>query len=232
VTALVGYFDDSRNDDNGLLVLAGYLAPIDAWDMSFAPQWRQALDAAPHLLSEFKASDCRHGIGEFKSWTYEERLTMTQRLVSLIVNPQHRLYGIGCAVLTPRMQDRKQKRRNETFSYHICVNTIMAHALFAARKFPNSSSMQFFLDAQAKKENLLSEAFRGAREAYAHNSACKLYRPQFGNSHLLPPLQAADILAYETLKEIKSTRKTAEAGKQSTSTPHRWSSALRPIHQL
>ena len=66
---LAAYFDDSREmwdpthtggDYNRLSAIAGYVAPIDAWQRIFEPEWRTMLEDAPHPLTEFKTADARH----------------------------------------------------------------------------------------------------------------------------------------------------------------------------
>jgi hypothetical protein len=42
VKELVAYFDDSRNEDAGIVVVAGYVASVATWDR-FGSAWARAL---------------------------------------------------------------------------------------------------------------------------------------------------------------------------------------------
>jgi hypothetical protein len=46
VKELVAYFDDSRNEDAGIVVVAGYVASVATWDR-FGSAWARALGAGP-----------------------------------------------------------------------------------------------------------------------------------------------------------------------------------------
>ena len=63
VAVIAGYFDDSQAGDGrgGIIyVIGGYLGTVEMWDEVFAPAWNAVLASAPHPITEFKASDCRH----------------------------------------------------------------------------------------------------------------------------------------------------------------------------
>src|SRR6266568_5981176 len=95
VVAIAGYFDDSHEGD--IYAVAGYLGRVDIWDERFTPDWWDVLNRMPRRLSEFKASDCRHGDGEFSGWSQDERDNLTEHLVNLIVDTgtYPDLFGLG-----------------------------------------------------------------------------------------------------------------------------------------
>jgi hypothetical protein len=66
-----GYCDGSGNSDergNGYLILAGLIAPPDAWDR-FEHEWRATLD--DHKSPPWHSKDAYGRAGEFKEWTLE-----------------------------------------------------------------------------------------------------------------------------------------------------------------
>jgi hypothetical protein len=77
VKELVAYFDDSRNEDAGIVVVAGYVASVATWDR-FGSAWARALGAGQRVAVEYKTSDCRQAVQAFKDWTRDERDALTR----------------------------------------------------------------------------------------------------------------------------------------------------------
>lgn len=198
------YIDDSR--DGGLYVLAGYMAPTGAWNRSFTPAWRESLTQGPKLVPEFKASDCRHGVRSFSGWSDAERTALTRRLVGVLLQPRNRVHGLGSALLAPRAKELKARHAFEHLSYSTCLITLIAEALTIGKRASNCNSLYIYLDQQAKVVSAVSLAFEHGKGLYSAGFKGALHPPAFLSSIDSPPLQAADLLAYETLKEIRSRR--------------------------
>jgi hypothetical protein len=198
------YIDDRR--DGGLYVLAGYMAPTESWNRSFTPAWRKSLTQGPKSVPEFKAGDCRHGVRSFRGWNDVERTDLTRHLVSVLLQSRNRVHGLGSALLAPRMKGLKARHAIEHLSYSTCLITLVAEALKIGKRASNCSSLYIYLDQQAKVASLVSLAFAHSKELYSAGFRGALHPPAFLSSKDSPPLQAADLLAYETLKEIRSRR--------------------------
>lgn len=198
------YIDDSR--DGGLFVLGGYMAPSDSWSGSFTPAWHRTLEGGRRPVPEFKASDCRHGVRSFKEWSSEERTALTSRLVTVLVEPRNRVFGVACAVLVPRAHELRLRHAFESLSYVVCLTTLIAESLKTTKRAVDCDSLHVYLDEQAKVTNLVPMAFESSQRLYAAGFEGSLHQPEFRKSIETPPLQAADLLAYETLKEIRNRR--------------------------
>ena len=204
MTSWAIYIDDSR--DGGFYVLAGYVAPADSWSGSFNSAWRQVLDSAREPIAEFKASDCEQGRGPFRGSSREERTALTRQLAGVLTAPHNRVFGAACAVLVPRASKLKQRHAFERLSYSVCLTTLIGESLNLVKRVADCDRLHIYLDEQAKVAQLVPLAFKSGERLYADGFVGCLCEPKFLQSKDTPPLQAADLLAYETLKEIRSRR--------------------------
>lgn len=198
------YIDDSR--DGGFYVLAGYVAPADSWSDFFASAWRHILDSVREPIAEFKASDCEQGRGLFRGWSREERTALTHQLAGVLTELHSRVSGVACAVLVPRVRTLKQRHAFERLSYSVCLTTLIGESLNVVKEVTDCDRLHIYLDEQAKVAQLVPLAFESGQRLYADGFVECLCQPEFRKSIDTPPLQAADLLAYETLKEIRSRR--------------------------
>lgn len=201
MSVLAGYFDDSR--DHGMFVVAGYVAPTETWER-FSRAWTQVLEDAPRPVSEFKASNCRHRRGEFTGWSKQETTDLTKALVSLITDPGMRgMVGIGDGVITPRTDGSLQAAFRK-LSYRTTSTKVIGHALRLGAEIEGCSEVRIIFDEQGKLEHLAREAAESAENLFGDKFGGDLREPRFAESHTTVPLQAADLLAYETLKEVRN----------------------------
>ena len=70
--SLVCYLDDSGNEDDPIVTLAGYIAPAGDW-LNFEVHARELFDA--HKLPYLHAMDLHQRKREFKGWTRKLELT-------------------------------------------------------------------------------------------------------------------------------------------------------------
>ena len=142
----------------------------------------------------------------FKEWSREERTALTSQLVAVLVEPQNRVFGVACAVLVPRAHELRLRNAFESFSYAGCLITLIAESLKIAKQVVDCDSLHVYLDEQAKVAHVVPMAFESSQHLYAAGFEGSLHQPEFRQSIDTPPLQAADLLAYETLKEIRNRR--------------------------
>jgi hypothetical protein len=198
------YIDDSR--DGGFYVLAGYVAPADSWGGFFASEWRHVLNSVREPITEFKASDCEQGRGSFRGWSREERTALADQFVEVLTEPHSQLSGLACAVLVPRGRALKLRHAFERLSYSVCLTTLIGESLKVVREVTDCDKLHIYLDEQAKVAQSARLAFKSGQRLYSDGFVGCLCRPEFRKSIETPPLQAADLLAYETLKEIRNRR--------------------------
>ncbi len=213
VVAVAAYFDESQRLERepgdtrpGLVAVAGYVGTVGTWDDHFSPAWRATIESAPHPIREFKAADCRHGTGEFRPpWTKDERRELTEALVSLVVDAgPARLIGLGAVTLldfsTVPPDDRAALCR---FGYLWSLAMASADAVRFAANMLGEDRLQLVFD-EADEPGKALQSFMTMREIVAPALADRIRPPHFGPSHEIEPLQAADLLAYETYKEMEN----------------------------
>ena len=209
MTVVTGYFDDSRNGN--IVAIAGYMSALDHWDGMFAPTWAAFVDdpSWPSPMGEFKTADCRGGYGKFASWPREERDRCFRRAVEIIGTsfPAGDIFGIGIALELPQSWDQGIRERFLFFAYMTCLGHVINNVLHLCEYalIDPKSEIQFILDDQPKWKGDAWEMFEGAVRL-AGRDPQDFEKPMFRNSERLPPLQAADLLAYETSKEVKKRR--------------------------
>jgi hypothetical protein len=209
---LVAYFDDSRYSYEdarfgSLCVIAGYVAQQEVWETEFIPRWTAALKGAPHPISEFKTSNCRQRTGEFAGWTREECDSLTKALVDIITDqcPPKSLHGVSAVVELPDVHGY------ETYAFlnAFWLTTVLATAV-GAHHGRVGDEMKFIFDRQPGREGQMATELE---QALDWATALSMRRgldplplrtsPDFADSRIAVPLQAADLLAYETYKELK-----------------------------
>lgn len=200
MVAYSAYFDESKDRDRGVLAIAGYVAPTAEWDALSKPL-QVVLDTAPRPLKEFKAADCTSGHGEFETWTRRERSALRGSLISTLVN-NGRVIGIGAAALIDySMADTKKRRTQlERAAYLWCLAFVMQDVLSVVRTRLEQDSLQVVFDEERHMQHRIGKMFEVARELFAKDWQGMVPDLQFGQSHNLLPLQAADLFVYETFR--------------------------------
>jgi len=209
VVALAAYFDGSKNREHGIIAVAGYLGIVEMWDGRFTPTWRKVIDSAPHPITEFKASDCRNGFGEFgEPWTKEERNDLTRDFVDVIISPAHQPLGLGAAVQMDYADFETEELREqiEDFAFFWCFSAVARDAIRLSDGILGNDRLHCIFDNDPRTKGRARQAFEGTLDIAAPTFLSRIREPAFEDSEELPPLQAADLLAHETYKELSNRR--------------------------
>lgn len=212
VAVVVVYSDAAYQ--GGIVAVAGYLGAFDEWNALFVPAWRGMLadPGWPTEVKEFKASDCRNGGGAFQDemgWTAADRHRLMVEAVKVITATPVEMVGLGAAIELPPLLSHTALMAYERFAFFMCFQHLVQNALrVTGHRLPNDSDeVQFIFDEQKGYEGLAREMFRKARDSVPGvDVRHRVSDPLFGKSHKLIPLQAADLLAHETYKEVKNLR--------------------------
>lgn len=201
----VCYFDDSF--DEQIHVVGGYLAPSEIWEQVFAPAWRKVIDDAPHPITEFKSSGSRLRRGEFSSWTVEEVEGLTAQLVSVILSTP--LYaGVSAAFIWPGNPDptsprvTRWRRQAAREGYKQCIRFCLGNALSLSNHLPETEKIRLVFDKRVKFFRAMQVSFDKVMEIMGPELGRKVKPPVMSDSKEVAPLQAADLLAYETFREV------------------------------
>jgi hypothetical protein len=223
------YFDDSKDAaDTIVTVAAGWVADGRAWD-GFNEAWETVLYRKQ--LSEFKAADCEGGFREYKGRTDRDELRHT--LIALVA--QYGLSGVACAVNTTECDHAIDRARREFASaqvqwssgqkipvgYLLCMRYCLVEAY---RMTPEGEKLYVVFDQQAGAIGRVPHLVRRLKRDPSFEAADRISdnEPRSKDSLELPGLQAADLLAYETMRH-------AEAQIRGQSGDRIWHELLAPL---
>jgi hypothetical protein len=198
------YLDDSTQDRHGQKVVAitGYLATVEAW-LKFEDDWRGVLRRGP--FPYFHTTDFLARQPPFNNgWSDAERNEFMERIT--VTASEYPTLGIGCAIIcdeyerafpTDIFEEWKDPRLFALFGL-LCLlsgttdkkNTRFTfpqplHFLVERQKHFVGNAIELFYAYKDKmdKEHRFADIAHGSREEYL-------------------PLQAADLLVYETTRKL------------------------------
>ena len=213
VTLVEAYFDESigralsRQPDGSerhvkILCIAGYLMDSESTKRLCA-DWQAVLDWKG--LSYFHMVDCAHGNGVFANLSKSDRIQVAARMMAAI--KRHTLRGFAITVNIEQYNLFMPTRdRLAGTPYSFCANAIMWRVNSWLDKLKFNGRVAFFFEAGHASQ---PEADKVMRDIYAlpEMTAVDRYAGHaFVDKKLALPLQAADLLAWQSYTEIR--RKT------------------------
>jgi hypothetical protein len=199
---LSAYFDESGHSANSRIVsMAGWLAPPNIWG-SFSVDWKSVLDDPEFRVSVFHMNDFENQWGEFKSgWNDKnKRYRFLEKLVEVIKG--HDLCGIGSVILMSEYEasrELREERTNDAYflNFQLCSSDSVQ---IVARKF-NAERVSFVFATQQEYVGRLPALYQKVQSW----SNTKRFGPiAYDTPQKMIPLQAADLIAYETFKFFKN----------------------------
>jgi hypothetical protein len=217
VAVLTVYADDSTDSDTySVAVLAGYVGTAEDWD-DLANEWIGVLSDStwPSPVVEFKASDCASGKGHFRSWDSAKRNELVGRLIQVITNQKYTsLIGIGAGIVLEDDERRFYKKKKDLRG----VGYTAAYSQFVSTVFKSISSeyerVEFVVDEQTKVRGYAEGIFKDHRALLSKEIRSKIHLPIHGESATTPPLQVADLIAYETFRHLHNWRYAPTTGQR------------------
>jgi hypothetical protein len=206
VATVICYGDESGlHDEAPVFVFAGWIAPQDEWTR-FVPRWRDALQNAG--LAEgvpFHMTDFESGRRAFDGWTADRRRALITSLVDILVSTN----AFGCGMVVDRERARTLGVGGEWFAsepYTAAFPLFQSHCVFHAGAFLDGDlCIDFVMDRQ----QTFGHAMRTIHDHQRDKSNPISERTgslEFESAADNPPLQAADLLAFELRKETEARR--------------------------
>jgi hypothetical protein len=224
VAALAAYLDESgeaeaddrrlnkerKDSEWGIYAIAGYIGDVDMWDVWHAPAWQYAvIDKSPRKIDEFKASDCFGRHDQYQGWTDEEVRARFDAAVSITTQccESDKIAGFASAVRFRREHMGHPDFDMERAGFSYCMFQALYIALrLSAETLKGTGEIQIVCDKKPKFKALTDEYFELARDHLKDTGfdPGAVQDPIFRDSKEISVLQAADLLAYETRKEVRS----------------------------
>lgn len=197
---LNAYFDDSgTHESSDAIVVAGYISTAEQWS-SFNDEWLAAL--AEWDLAFFHMTDFATGAGQYALWTDLQKRDRFARLALII--RRHTLASISAGFLRKAYNQTFDKQTKRYIGGPYTLATTMCFLDAAERLnplYPSARIAYVFEDGSKGKGNVLS-LFDMNKSNDDNRDYLKLLSIGFKDKRDFPPLQAADILAYEQYRYI------------------------------
>jgi hypothetical protein len=194
MTMLVAYFDESgtHGREAKVTTVAGLVGDSIEWARLELP-WRTRLGG----ISCFHATDCASTERHFRHLSRPEANLLAQDLASLIA--QRKLVSIGASVYRDDWDYGASEKLKAQFHtpYHLCVTLAIMQACKASA---NHDPVAFVFAKQNEYEAYARTIHSVIEENSADHSA--IGSLTFASPQCVIPLQAGDLYAYETYKEL------------------------------
>jgi hypothetical protein len=193
ILVLKAFFDDSgTHGPSDVIVMGGLIAPEEAWT-ALEPKWQAELDRLG--IEEMHMSHCEKRWGEFKDFERSERDAMIAFFSDLICETGGRLLA---SAVSRKVWDSvtAETKLGEVFAEPIdfLFNTCMRRAL-ESRRATSGAPEEVVVTFATREQNLLF--WKDLAANYERKWPSRLVGYAFGQMARNPPLQAADMIAYE-----------------------------------
>jgi hypothetical protein len=186
------------HDDSEMVAVAGYISPPKIWR-----EWTKDWNRARRPIKVFHATDCANFRGEFEGWDKARRDPYVAQLLPVI--PAHELAGIVIGVqladLGEAFKDRPELVEMFGTPYTACFQWAISIVVEIATEHGKGERMTFVHEVNDYKGEC-SKAFEYV-DTYLNPRKIPM-TIGFGTKAQYPPLQAADVLAYEGGKFLKN----------------------------
>lgn len=197
MTEYAAYFDDSGHpDDQDFVIAAGFISTEAQW-LLFEKEWRQLIDRYGITDRKGRAVFHRVDFEASRQWAKREKDTILMKMAYLI-RARTQFY------ISKIVEMASYKSVNDTYAFEQNVGAPFAlagrSAIEALNKwkasYPDRDKLLVVFEDGTKHKGDFMDAM--ARDG--------LRCPCFANPHDVLPLQAADLLAWETLNAVKHNR--------------------------
>lgn len=194
---IAAYFDESgTHAGSEAVAVAGYLATPEEWE-SFEVEWRAAL--AEWGLDYFHMSKFANRIGEYASWTEDDRRERFVRLVN--ITNKHVLGSVG-TVIPLALYDATfsvggPARAKTGGPYGLAAFCNMMSVADLVRDLRGEPSVAYVLESGAVGRHQITKLLLDNMNDPESQKQFRLLSLAFQDKRQFVPLQAADILAYE-----------------------------------
>jgi hypothetical protein len=199
VAVLKIFMDETGvHDDADMVAVAAYISRPKYWRA-----WTKDWNKAKKPIKVFHATDCATFHGEFDGWTKERRDPYVANLLPII--PAHEMAGVVIGVqlkdLAAEMKECAELIEMFGTPYTACFQWAISIIMEIATERGSGERMAFVHEVNDYKGEAL-KAFSYVNEFLNPRSIPMTMG--FGNKADFPPLQAADVLAYEGGKFLKN----------------------------
>jgi len=201
---LAAYLDESGGTDTTVLVIAGCLSTTQRWTR-YERDWRKALNEFG--IQFFHMREAAHLQGQFKGWSTRRRDALLKRLVYLIKESAPTLVSVAVDVAGYRelLPIIKGARPYSDSPFFIAFQSTLSNLVDAARQGKQEEKVALVFDHNADYARPALSLYSKFKE-WGYPFADGLGPISFADDKDVTPLQAADLIAWESLKYARETR--------------------------
>ncbi|MFP5447393.1 MAG: DUF3800 domain-containing protein [Alphaproteobacteria bacterium] len=213
---LRGHFDDSGSNANEpMYVLAGFLAPLEAW-AEFSDAWRIELDRPRPCggkgIDYFKANEAHRLKAQFEGWSESDRDDRVRALAEII--PKHATNRVSAHISRSEFERAmvrmraEMPRQDKNFPltldpYFLLFYQLVISVSTVRRLAGLGDDCEYIFDNQGA----LGDRTSGYWENVKANLSDVLrpwagQKPQHGDDKVILPLQAADMYAWNWRRRL------------------------------
>jgi hypothetical protein len=211
IAMLKAYLDESGiHDGSNVCAVAGFVGRAEEWE-TLSRNWRRvcAREGVP-THEGFHMSHFENHLGAYKDWSQQHRENLLASLLEILDSRDIR--GFGSAVVLADFKrlnpaDQSILTHGHPDAPHLlCLQHCLVEAAHFTENLSETEKVAFVFDRQDEHHGELLriyDGFRMTEDWYLHN---RLADPvATANRRETPPLQAADLAAYETYKGLLNT---------------------------
>jgi len=195
---LTAYFDESgTHRESKITAIAGFIGDAETWG-SVTSDWHAAL--AKYNVDSFHMAPCEAGRGEFATANRETRLRLPDELSDLLCRDD--LFGFGVGVVNEDWQSVVKGAFLERFPtpYSLCFEGCIQQLLAWMGKYNAVEPVRLVFAEQNEYRDRAKEVHENYRRDSRYGAILQSFT--FEQAKQSPPLQAADMLAYETYRYL------------------------------
>ncbi len=195
---IYAYLDESGSHDKSkIFALAGYYGELEEWE-TFGRHWKCALEQAGLKGVPFHAADFEGGYDIFKDWSVARKIDLMEKLINVI--DRRDLHGVAGAIV---MREYKEAVTGESeFLEEKWAPYIVCQQLCYQKILKKTATdVAFVHDRQEEYDYPAQQWFFEYKDAHPEH-ADRMKSVTFSSKKDYLPLQAADLLAYETAKGL------------------------------
>lgn len=193
------FMDETGIHDNAEMVAVGcYIAKPKTWR-----NWTKTWNQAKKPIKIFHSTDCANLRGEFKDWSKEQRDALVAKLLPIIANHDiaGMVIGVNLVDLAEALKEHPELLEMFGTPYMACFQWAITSIIHLATEHGSGQRMTFVHEVNDFKGEA-SSAFDYVKKNL--NPRGIKMDLSFGAKADYPPLQAADVLAYEGGKFLKA----------------------------
>lgn len=219
----VGYFDDSgSHKESGVIVIGGFVATSRSW-LQFDDQWNTVLEEFG--IDMFRMSKWSNRAPPFKNWPESKRRECLNNLIEIIADRDIESVGVVLPVESYR-KVLSPPAQKFVKPYGFAAQFLIGEIATGMRdNSPSGSKIAYIFESGTPGVADIQQTFDLLLRRPDEKRTFYLSTLTFADKRDTPPLQAADIIAYELYREGQrppTSAKRYPLRVLETRIPHNW----------